>query len=150
MIRGARSARRALLLVTAVASVQLIATSPAFALEEAGGECSDGDSNAFFSTFYTQNGSNNTVNYYEFIIGNPNGLGNKSNVNIQHKRNVALGPDEILQNYDSGDNVAPNVINRIPAQSGLTTPAGQAHTRFEFTFDNAFFDDNCNADTVDF
>lgn len=150
MKRNSQGVRRVLVVIASVTSLQLFLSPPAFAWEAALGECSDGDSEADFSTIYTASGGNNTVNWFEVILSNPNGLGNKSNVNIQHYRNVSFGGDELLFEYTSGDDVPPHVLIRIPAESGLTTPDGDAHTRFEFAFDNALDDDHCNADTEDF
>lgn len=150
-MKESRSIRRITVVAAALACLQFAGVQSAFAIEEAGGSCDDGASSADFGTWYTADGAgNNTVDYYEYLLTNPNGLGGSNNVDIQHYRNVSLGRDELLSQYTSGDDVAPNVVNRTPAMSGLTTPDGQAHTRFEFVFDNAFADDNCNADTDDF
>lgn len=129
----------------------LAALTPAYSWSHVGGSCSDGASDANFGTYYTLASRYNRVDQFEYILDNPNGLGNKNNVQIRHYRNIARKPDVQKYSWRSGDNVRANRLLKHTPSSLVRTPDGAwAHSRFDFVFDNSGTDDRCHADTSNF
>lgn len=114
------------------------------------GECEDGASWARFETTYSLSDGWNRVSKFWWYTGNPNGLGNKNNVDIQHKRNDRVGRDDVVYHWTSPDSVRRGAGEHFPGSSARTPNDKWAHTRFEFAFDNGGPDDHCHADTSDY
>lgn len=128
-----------------------LSIAPASALSYKAATCTDSDSVGNGTTYYQASDGYNRVQYYEVLLTHNNeSLGNKNNVDIQHKKNN-FGGGTVLQHYTSGDNFPGNVVKNVAATSNAKTKTSdRAHTRYEFDFDTAGPDDNCNVDTANF
>lgn len=80
--------RRGILRVLVGTALVALLAAPAFG-GVATGSCKDGKSSGNFATYYSATSDGwNKVDWFQFILRNPNGLGNKSNVSIRHYQNV--------------------------------------------------------------
>jgi hypothetical protein len=143
--------RRGILRVLIGTALVALLAAPAFGAS-ATGACKDGKSSGNFATYYSATSDGwNKVDWFQFILRNPNGLGNKSNVSIRHYQNVDNWPDTLKYSWDSNDNIKPNVTYiHSPTSPARTVKGKWAHTRYGFVFDNSGPDDSCHADTDNF
>lgn len=134
-----------------ISALVLLPVSSATAYDRVGGVCRKNASVADFGTYYTLTGGYNQVSWFEWYLQNWNGLGNKSNVNIRHYRNVVNAPDQVVYSWNSPDSQRPYVwTSHFPYTYAETRDGAWAHTNFRFIFDNWGNDDDCQRDTPDF